>query len=182
MPMSIAPTRRNFIVGSAASALLPAWAFAAPPKPNPAGPILLTVDGKIGWSNATDATGAPQARFDAEMLDAFPQVTVETDTWWDTEFRRYRGPLLRDVLAACGADLSQGSLKAQAINDFASTLPIEDLSRWKILLARFMDDQPLPRRTKGPLWIMYPRRGDSALERASIRNRWVWQLNRITVS
>lgn len=176
------PTRRHIILGCAASAVISRIGFAAPPNNKPKGPILLTVDGKISWSNATDAKGARQALFDGDMLDAFPQVTVETDTWWDTEIHRYRGPLLRDVLSACGADLSQGSFRAQAINDFASNIPMEDITRWPVLLARFMDDQPLPRRTKGPLWIMYPRRGDSALERASIRNRWVWQLNRITLS
>ncbi len=180
--MPLTPTRRNIILGCAASAFISRIGFAAPPNKKPKGPILLTVDGNIGWSNATDVKGARQALFDGDMLDAFPQVTVETDTWWDTEIHRYRGPLLRDVLAACGADLSQGSFRAQAINDFASNIPMEDITRWPVLLARFMDDQPLPRRTKGPLWIMYPRRGDSALERASIRNRWVWQLNRITLS
>ncbi|WP_395824826.1 molybdopterin-dependent oxidoreductase [Elstera sp.] len=155
-----------------------------PPPPNapPAGPVLLTIDGKISWSNATNANGAREILLDGAMIDAFPQVSVTTDTWWEPDVHTYRGPLLRDVLAACGADLRQGTFRVRALNDFVTNIPMEDLQRWQVLLARFMDEAPLPRRTKGPLWIMYPRRGEPALERASIRNRWVWQLERITLS
>jgi hypothetical protein len=180
--MPLAPTRRQILLGCAASALLPGLSFAAPPDAPPTGPVLLTIDGKISWSNGTDANGARQILFDGAMLDAFPQVSVTTDTWWEPEVQTYRGPLLRDVLAACGADLSKGTFRARALNDFVAHIPMEDLLRWQVLLARFMNEQPLPRRTKGPLWIMYPRRGEPALERASIRNRWVWQLDRITLS
>ncbi|KJV09428.1 hypothetical protein VZ95_11555 [Elstera litoralis] len=170
------------LLGCAASALLPGLGRAASPRAEPVGPVLLTVDGKISWSNATNANGAREIQLDGAMIDAFPQVSVTTDTWWEPGVHTYRGPLLRDVLAACGADLSQGTFRAHALNDFAANIPMEDLLRWQVLLARFIDEQPLPRRTKGPLWIMYPRRGEPALERASIRNRWVWQLDRITLS
>lgn len=174
--------RRQMLLGCAALATLPITSRAQAALAPPTGAVLLTVDGAITRSNGQTATGAPAALFDAAMIDALPQLTVETDTWWDQEVRRYRGPLLRDLLAACGVDLTQGSLRAAAINDFAMTIPMGDLTRWPVQLARFMDDQPLPRRTKGPLWIMYPRRGDPDLERINVRHRWVWQLNRITIS
>lgn len=175
-------SRRQIFLGSAALAFLPAASRAQAALPSANGPVLLTIDGAITRSNGTSDAGAPLAQFDADILDMLPQVTVETDTWWDEQPHRYRGPLLRDVLAACGADLTKGSFRAAAINDFAMTIPMGDVTRWPVLLARFMDDQPLPRRTKGPLWIMYPRRGDADLERVNVRHRWVWQLNRITVS
>lgn len=175
-------SRRQMFLGSAALGLLPAVSRAEAALPPAKGPVLLTIDGAITRGNGKSDTGAPLAQFDADILDMLPQVTVETDTWWDEQPRRYRGPLLRDVLAACGADLTKGSFRAVAINDFAMTIPMGDVTRWPVLLARFMDEQPLPRRTKGPLWIMYPRRGDPDLERINVRHRWVWQLNRITVS
>ncbi|MFY8107270.1 MAG: hypothetical protein ACOVKO_10160 [Elstera sp.] len=173
--------RRHLLLGGLAAVTLPRGLIAQTALLPAKGPALLTVTGKIGRSNAVDTTGAPKAVFDAELLDALPQHTVVTDTFWDTDQHAYRGPLLRDVMTACGVDLSTGSFKAQAINDFASVIPMEDITRWPVLLARFMDEQPLPRRTKGPLWIMYPRRGEPALEWASIRNRWVWQLDRIII-
>lgn len=175
-------SRRQIFLGSAALSVLPTLGWAQASLPPAKGPVLLTIDGAIARSNGTSDAGAPLAQFDADILDMLPQVTVETDTWWDEQPHRYRGPLLRDVLAACGADLTKGSFRAAAINDFAMTIPMGDVTRWPVQLARFMDDQPLPRRTKGPLWIMYPRRGEPDLERVNVRHRWVWQLNRITVS
>ncbi len=173
--------RRYLVLGGLVAAVLPRGLIAQTVLLPPQGPPLLTITGKIGRSNALDSAGMPQAVFDAGLLDALPQHTVVTDTFWDTAPRAYRGPLLRDVMTACGVDLSIGSFKAQAINDFASVIPMEDLTRWPVLLARFVDEQLLPRRTKGPLWIMYPRRGERALRVASIRNRWVWQLDRIII-
>lgn len=175
-------SRRHLLLGSAALAVLPAASRAETALPPARGPVLLTIDGAITRGNGKTTAGTPLAQFDADILDMLPQVTIETDTWWDDQPHRYRGPLLRDVLAACGTDLTRGSFRATAINDFAMTIPMADVTRWPVLLARFMDDQPLPRRTKGPLWIMYPRRGEPDLERINVRHRWVWQLNRITVS
>lgn len=174
-------SRRSLLLAAAGVAIArPLLAQAPLARPN--GPPLLTVAGKIGRSNGVDAAGNPVALFDSAMLEAFPQHTQTSDTWWDTEVHQYRGALLREVLRACGVEPKGRTLRAQALNDYAIESPADDVLRWPVFLAQFMNNERLPRRTRGPLWIMYPRRGDPDLENEITRDRWVWQLTRIIVS
>jgi hypothetical protein len=181
LPMLPPLSRRKLLLTAAGVAVsLPAIAQArlAPPSGAP----LLTVSGKIERSNGVDGVGNPVALFDSAMLEAFPQHSQTSDTWWDTAVHQYRGPLLRDVLSACGVEPKGRTLRAQALNDYAIDLPADDVLRWPVFLALFIDNERLPRRARGPLWIMYPRRGDPDLENQITRDRWVWQLSRIVVS
>ena len=50
-----------------------------------------------------------------------------------------------------------------------------------VLLAMRMDGQPLTLRTKGPLWIVYPRDTYAALNDVRYDSRWVWQLKSLRV-
>jgi hypothetical protein len=59
---------------------------------------VLTVGGRVRMPNLGDA-----AQFDMPMLAALPQTSFSTRTPWYTQPRRFTGPLLRDVLAAAGA-------------------------------------------------------------------------------
>ena len=65
------------------------------------------------------------------MLERLPQHSFVTRTPWYATPRKFTGPLLRDVLAACGA---QGSnLRATALNDYRVDLPFEDAQRFDVL-------------------------------------------------
>jgi hypothetical protein len=83
------------------------------------------------------------------------------------------------VLAAAGA---QGNtLKAVALNRFKVEIPVSDTQQFPVVLARLMDEQPMPVRDKGPLFIIYPFDSDARLQSALYRNRCAWQLRVIEV-
>ena len=86
-------SRRRFVCCLSALPFATAWALDAP-----SGPIVLTVSGRLRLPNV----GA-RAHFDMDMLERLPQHSFVTRTPWYTMPRKFTGPLLRDVLAACGA-------------------------------------------------------------------------------
>ena len=140
----------------------------------PAGAIVLTVSGRVRKIN-----DGRRAQFDMAMLEALPQQVVVTRTPWFSQIRRFTGPLLRDVLDAAGA---RGDiLKAVALNNFKVEIPVADTRQFPMLLARLMDDQPMPVRDKGPLFIVYPFDTDAALRSTRYYNRSTWQLRAIEV-
>jgi len=142
--------------------------------PEPKGPVILTLSGDISLTNA-----AGEARFDRAMLLALPQQEIATSTDWTDGVPAFRGPLLRDVLAAAGA---QGqSLRAIALNDYSAIIPRTDAERYDIVLAMEMDGKRLRVRDKGPLWIVYPRDRHPELRDEATTARWVWQLKAIEV-
>jgi hypothetical protein len=140
----------------------------------PKGKVILSITGSIQLKNAGD-----RADFDMAMLAALPQHSFTTSNPWYKESKKFTGPLLRDVLAAAGA---QGStLKAVALNDFKIDIPVADTRQYPMVLARLMDDKPMLVREKGPLFIVYPFDTHTELHSARYYSRSAWQLRTLEV-
>lgn len=164
------PRRRQFCI-----AALP---LVAPPFARaldaPEGPPVLTLHGKLRHTNR-----AGQALLDMAMLERLPQASFSARTPWYTAPRKFTGPLLRDLLGLVGA---QGQLlRAQALNDYQADLPMDDVQRYDVVVARLLDDRPMPVRDKGPLLIIYPFEQHATLRTALYYSRCVWQLKAIEV-
>lgn len=166
------PSRRRF--GWVVGALLTAGWNAARAFDRPEGPVVLTITGRVRRPNAGNA-----AQFDMTMLEQLPQHSFVTRTPWYSSPRKFTGPLLRDVLAACDA---QGSnVRAIALNDYRVDLPFEDAQRFDVLVARLLDDKPMAVRDKGPLFIIYPFDSNPELRTTVYYSRSAWQLKTLQV-
>ena len=148
---------------------LPAMALAPP-----TGKVVLTISGKVAEKNATDA-----AVFDMAMLEKLPQQTFTTMTPWDKAPIKFTGPLLRDVLQAAKA--SGKTIKALALNDYQTSIPLDDAQKFDVIVAHRMNDASIPVRTKGPLFIVYPYDANSALRATTYYERSAWQLKSMCV-
>lgn len=165
--------RRGRRLGLCALLLL---ALAAPAQAleAPAGKVLLTISGSLQASNQDG-----RAVFDMAMLASLPQHSFTTKTPWYPGPRKFTGPLLRDVLAAAGA---QGkTIEAIALNDYKVTIPVEDTQQHGVLLARLLDDQPMAIRDKGPLFIIYPFDSETRLRSSIYYSRSAWQVKALAI-
>ena len=161
--------RRLLAVFALALPAGPLWALATP-----SGPVVLTVHGRVRLPNAGST-----AQFDMQMLEQLPQRSFVTQTPWYPTPRKFSGPLLRDVLSACGA---QGSnVRATALNDYRVDLPFEDTQRFDVLLALLLDDKSMAIRDKGPLFIIYPFDSNAELRTTVYYSRSAWQLKSLEV-
>lgn len=163
------PIRRRLVCCLAALPLGRALA-----QDKPVGPVVLTVSGRVSKPNAGDV-----AQFDMAMLERLPQKSFVTRTPWHAGAHKFTGPLLRDVLAACGA---QGSnVRAIALNDYRIDLPYQDALRFELIVARLFDDKPMAVRDKGPLFIIYPFDAHPELRSTIYYSRSAWQLKMLDV-
>jgi hypothetical protein len=159
-----------------ASALLCALTFSCAalaldaPKERP----ILAISGKIAEKNAGDV-----ARFDMKMIEALPQHSFTTSTPWFDKPVKFTGPLLADVLAADKA--SGTSISAVAINDYKITIPVADAAKFKVIVARLIDDKPIPVREKGPLFVVYPFDSSVDLRTSTYYERSIWQLKALDI-
>lgn len=168
--------RRGFVrllgvctVAACAGTHLPVTAFG-----QPTGKVVLTVSGQIDG-----AFQGGVAQFDLSMLQALPQHTFSTSTPWDPRPVKFSGPLLRDVLAAVRASGEQ--LEAVALNDYKVRLPMADAQTYGVVVAWRLNDQPIPQRTKGPLFLIYPFSMHPELDVPKYHRRSIWQLKAIRV-
>lgn len=167
------PRRRRTLLLGLAGLVLAGASRAGPPEA-PTGPVVLTLSGKLAKPNAGD-----RAVFDMAMLERLPQHSFTAKTPWYPQPRKFTGPLLRDVLAAAGAKGQM--LKAVALNDYVVDIPFEDAQQHDVILARLLDDKPMPVREKGPLFIVYPFDSKPELRNAVYFSRSAWQLKAIQV-
>lgn len=165
--------RRLALQALALAGLATSWRGAAA-LDVPAGPVVLTLTGRVRQPNA----GAT-AQFDMAMLEKLPQTSFSTRTPWYAAPRRFTGPLLRDVLAMAGA---QGTLlRVAALNDYKVDVPWADAQRHDLIIARLLDGQPMAVRDKGPLFMIYPFDDQPELRSAVYYSRSAWQLKAIEV-
>lgn len=151
--------------------LLSGGAFALEPAK---GKVVLTVLGKVAEKNT--ATGAA---FDMDMLEKLPQQSFTTMTPWDSKPIQFSGPLLRDVLAAAKANGT--TIKAAALNDYQTLIPLDDTRKFNVILAHKMNGAAIPVKTKGPLFIVYPYDSKDELRSAVYYERSAWQLKSLTI-
>lgn len=135
----------------------------------PKGRAILSISGKIDLKNKGDL-----ATFDMAMIEKLPQHTFTTRTPWYDKPVKFTGPLLSDVLGAVKAGGT--TVSAVAINDYKVNIPMEDVRKHGILLARLIDDKPIPVRSKGPLFVVYPFDSASELRTSVYYERSIWQL------
>lgn len=135
----------------------------------PRGDVVLGVSGSIRNTNQ-----AGKALYDMAMLQSLPQRSFTTQTPWDKQPLHFSGPLLRDVLAQVGA--SGTRIKASALNDYQVEIPTADTQRFDVIVALRMNGEPMPVRTRGPLFIIYPFDANAELRSYRYYERSIWQL------
>jgi hypothetical protein len=146
-------------------------AYALPPAK---GKVILTISGNVGETNAPQA-----AVFDLAMIEKLPQQTFTTMTPWEKKPIQFTGPLLRDVLAAAKA--SGTTIKASALNDYQTSIPLEDAKKFDVIVAHKMNGESIPVKTKGPLFIVYPFDSKPELRATVFYERSAWQLKSMTI-
>ena len=122
---------------------------------------------------------AETVRFDRAELEALGMHVIETTTDWTEGVQRFSGPMLVDVLTAAGA--KGGELSAIAINDYTVKIPRDFAEQHGAMLALTMNGKPMSVRDKGPIWLVFPRDDEQALQRTNVNAYWIWQLARIDV-
>lgn len=138
------------------------------------GKVILSIAGNVAEKNTANA-----AVFDLAMLESLPQRSFTTMTPWDKQPIKFTGPLLRDVLAAAKA--TGTTIKAMALNDYQSSIPLDDAQKFDVILAHKMNDQSIPVKTKGPLFIVYPYDTNPELRSTTYYERSAWQLKSLTI-
>ena len=164
--------KRHFLNASLVSAAVlaaPAWAADQGKRRATLGPALLTVSGQIGAGNrgplnpALDQMMARQkiafdkARiFDFEAITAMPAVSIKPTLEYDGKAHTLKGPLLLDVLKACGVKAGgKTTLFVRAVDGYVAQVSAADAGKFRFIVATHLDGQPMALGGLGPLWTVY---------------------------
>lgn len=165
--MNFSCSRRNFAFSLAVIAGLATMGQAAaePGKP------ILTVSGKVGAPSGVT--------FDREALEKLGLASIETTTPWHTGKVKFEGVPLKVLMKHVAA--SGDTVQALALNDYATSIPIDDFEKYNVILALKRDGEYMPVRDKGPLFIVYPYDSDPELNSRKFYSRSAWQVKELVV-
>ena len=167
--------KRNFLGVAMAGAAAAAVGMVAPDAqaqhaPTTArGPTLLTVSGLIGAGNrgaldpALDQMMVKQKlafakahAFDFAALVALPAVTINPTLEYDSRPHALKGPLLADVMKACGVrETDKTAYLLRAVDGYAVLLSAAEASQRRFIVATHLDQQPMALGGLGPLWVVF---------------------------
>ncbi len=164
--MSVKTISRRLALALAFTALL--GPSSAATLGQPAGPVILSVKGKIAVTN-----NGKSADFDIAMLEALPKTSFETSTPWTDADTVFEGVALTDLIAAVGA--SGGTIVASALNDYSVPIPASD-AQAGVMIAYRLNGEYMQVKDKGPLWVIYPFDDRPELKTETKYSRSVWQL------
>lgn len=172
MAVCLVSVSRRHVLG-ALGALAVSGLGRAQSGPKPSGPVVLTITTHAGQSDTTHTD------FDMAALERLPQVSYTTATPWYSQPTKFTGPLLRDVLAAAGA---QGArLVAVALNDYKVDMPLAEAVGNGAVVALRLNDKPMSVRDKGPLFVVFNYDSKAELRSERYYNRSIWQLRRLQI-
>lgn len=138
------------------------------------GEVVLTVSGGIAATNNGET-----AQFDMAMLQALPETSFATSTLWTEGVKTFTGVALAEVLSELG--VTEGTIRASAINDYTIEIPVDSVTAGAPIIAYALDGEPMSRRQKGPLWVVYPYDSDAEYRSEVIYSRSIWQLDRLEI-
>ncbi|MBG6070728.1 MULTISPECIES: molybdopterin-dependent oxidoreductase [unclassified Polaromonas] len=167
--------KRDFLGLSMAGTLaagtlaLPSWALAKDSRKPFSGPVLLTVTGRIGAGNrgpldpALDRMMTKQKItfdkaqvFDFAALTALPAFSIQPTLEYDGKPHALKGPLLVDVMKACGVKATEKTaLFLRAVDGYAAHVTAAEAEKYRFIVATHLDGQPIPLGGLGPLWSIF---------------------------
>ena len=123
----------------------------------------------------------PVQEYSLEDLDRLTQVTIVTSNEFVDAPTSFAGPLVRDVVSRSGG-AATGTATLVAANDYEIMIDIAEFFEYDVVMATRADGNLLSRRTKGPIWIIYPMSDHPELQDASFNARLIWQLVRMELN
>ncbi len=164
-----------FIVAAVVTVLSSASLSWAASIPAPQSKPILEIVGNIGVTNKDGA-----AVFDREMLESLGMETITTTTPWHKGTVTFEGVPMAKVMELVGA--KGKTVKALALNDYVTQIPMEDFAKFGVILALKRDGEYMPVRDKGPLFIVYPYDSKPELKSQTYYGRSAWQLKRLEIA
>ena len=176
--MPVASTRRSFVSLLGGAAVLglggASTGALAADLPAPKGTVILKMAGSIANTN-----DAGTATFDLAMLEGLGLQSFVTTTPWHDGPVKFEGVPMSRLMDFVGAKGTGVTVKA--LNDYVTEIPMEDFTKYPVILALKRDGVYMPVKDKGPLFIVYPYDSNPDLKHQRFYSRSAWQVAQIIV-
>lgn len=143
--------------------------------PPPTGGVILVITGHQGVTNV-----GQELQLDMQTIERMGLVRYSV---FDPYLRKdtvYTGVLLSTLADILNIDPA-GAFYLSAIDDYHSTITIEQIQRWPILMATRQNGKYMDLGHGGPLRIIFPYDNYPELDHFLLHDLWIWNINTIEI-
>jgi len=140
----------------------------------PSGPSLVNVGGKITVKNSGSNYVLDQAVFDSKSVEM-----TYNDPWMGDGLK-YKGILLRDLISLVKPTSDAATIALIATDGKEFDISIADAQKYDIMLARWVDGNPLDESNGGPVKVAYPDNAKTANGGPYADEQWAWWVVTVT--
>ncbi|MEZ4728826.1 MAG: hypothetical protein R3E79_16960 [Caldilineaceae bacterium] len=155
--------------------ITPATLQAGASIPLPQTELILTVTGKVGAANHEDTIVMDRATLEEAGL-----VEYTVSDPFEERPVRYRGVLMRDLLALWQVAADAQTVRLTAINDYKIDIPIAEFRQYPILFALQADGVYMQPDYRGPAMLVYPV-NSYEFDLIAVQRNWIWQIKTIDI-
>jgi hypothetical protein len=134
------------------------------------GPVVLTIEGKVGGG---------RVEFSRAELEAIGLATIRTTTPWHDGVQTFEGVPLSALMGRVASGVRQAEFIA--LNKYRTVIPFEDFARHQPILALKRNGNYMEVRDKGPLFVIYPYDAKAELRSEQYFARSAWQVRAINI-
>lgn len=167
----ITPTKFEDVYTVITPATLKPGAAIPMPNDNP----ILTVTGKVQAINSTD-----RIVMDRATIEQAGVVEYTVTDPFEERAVRYRGVLMRDLLALWQVTDDAQSVQLTALNDYTIDIPIADFRQYPVLFALQADDVYMQQDYRGPAMLVYPV-DQYQFDLLAVQRKWIWQIKMVNI-
>jgi hypothetical protein len=149
--------------------------------PTPKDKPLITITGEIKAQNSSSASKTPTITMDRASLQAVGLVEYEVKDFFELKVNRFRGVLMRDLLALWQVPPEANQVTLTALNDYKVTIPIKLMQDYPILLALEQNGNMMQPDYRGPAMIVTPHQQYSSVKALDNQYYWIWQIATIHI-
>ncbi len=117
--------------------------------------------------------------YDAAALAALAERRIATENDFVDGKVTFSGPGLLAVLKDAGA-ANTSDVEISAADGYAVAIPMEEIERYRPVLAMRADGEPIDHDMYGDLWLIYPMSDFPELRGEKWNGRLIWQVVKIT--
>ncbi len=143
--------------------------------PEPEQDLRLTVTGKIKNVNHDNAI-----LMDLPTIEAVGLAEYTVTDPFEQRSIRYRGVLMRDLLALWQVADDATMVQLTALNDYKIAIPVAEFYQYPILFALQADGVYMQPDYRGPAMLVYPV-DQYQFELLAVQRKWIWQIKAIDI-
>jgi len=117
-----------------------------------------------------------------QLKSELPVVSFSTSTPWadNEQTSTFTGFTMVDLLSYLNIK-DVASVSFIALNDYSASTSIDDLKRYKPIVAYAVNGEPMRVRDKGPFWFIYNMSKYPQTDTPEYHTQMVWQLKEISI-